>query len=523
MVTESAPAWSRGERISWALAGIALAAVCIAHASFGYSHSDLSGHALGSDDAFISFRYAERLLAGDGLVFNAGERVEGFTNLGYLLLCVPGLALLGRDGVIVWAVGLNVLAALGAAGLVASWLRRALPAHLRSIAPWVVAIQPALWIAVASGLETPVVVLLQIALWRLVDGVAERDRARPLELVAMAVIAIGAVLVRADGFIGVGIAVVFLALRRHFGVAGALATAGALAFAAVLAFRLSYYGDVLPNTYYAKVSAPFWMRVPAGLVQLGIVATQQGFALELVAIGAAWILARRGGRLVPSYAAFLGAGVVAYWVWVGGDVFQERFLVGLYLVGSALALSIAASTSLARWIPAIAGALVVVQLLPCVFDLRFRYTTTRTDRWVALGRHLAEHAPGGATIAVDAAGKIPFFSGLRAIDMLGLNDRELAHRERTRFDVGHDAYDPDYVLGRRPDLVACWIEPDLDMFYGLDRARWEGAGYRLRWLVFADENDHGRTEILDAREVPEALVPALIRAGFRYAVLDRAE
>ena len=29
------------------------------------------------DDAFISFRYADNLVAGDGLVFNAGERVEG--------------------------------------------------------------------------------------------------------------------------------------------------------------------------------------------------------------------------------------------------------------------------------------------------------------------------------------------------------------------------------------------------------------------------------------------------------------
>lgn len=34
--------------------------------------------------------------------------------------------------------------------------------------------------------------------------------------------------------------------------------------------------------------------------------------------------------------------------------------------------------------------------------------------------------------------------------MLGLNDHELAHRERVSFDVGHDASDPDYVLSRRP-------------------------------------------------------------------------
>lgn len=33
-----------------------------------------------SDDQLISMRYAENLASGDGLVWNPGERVEGFTN-----------------------------------------------------------------------------------------------------------------------------------------------------------------------------------------------------------------------------------------------------------------------------------------------------------------------------------------------------------------------------------------------------------------------------------------------------------
>src|SRR5215475_11087437 len=39
-----------------------------------------------SDDGFISFRYAANLVRGDGLVYNAGERVEGYTNLLWTLL-----------------------------------------------------------------------------------------------------------------------------------------------------------------------------------------------------------------------------------------------------------------------------------------------------------------------------------------------------------------------------------------------------------------------------------------------------
>ena len=37
------------------------------------------------DDAFISFRYARNLLEGNGLVWNPGERVEGYSNFLWVL------------------------------------------------------------------------------------------------------------------------------------------------------------------------------------------------------------------------------------------------------------------------------------------------------------------------------------------------------------------------------------------------------------------------------------------------------
>ena len=38
------------------------------------------------DDAFISFRYVQNFVDGYGLVFNIGERVEGYTNLLWVLV-----------------------------------------------------------------------------------------------------------------------------------------------------------------------------------------------------------------------------------------------------------------------------------------------------------------------------------------------------------------------------------------------------------------------------------------------------
>src|SRR6185503_3325889 len=39
------------------------------------------------DDAFISFRYAGHFASGHGIVFNLGERVEGYTNFLWVVVC----------------------------------------------------------------------------------------------------------------------------------------------------------------------------------------------------------------------------------------------------------------------------------------------------------------------------------------------------------------------------------------------------------------------------------------------------
>ena len=42
------------------------------------------------DDAFICFRYAENLNNGNGLVYNIGERVEGYTSFLWVMLMAIG-------------------------------------------------------------------------------------------------------------------------------------------------------------------------------------------------------------------------------------------------------------------------------------------------------------------------------------------------------------------------------------------------------------------------------------------------
>ena len=75
--------WVRDNRLL-SLALVATLAILLAHASvYGFV----------TDDAYISFRYARNMIEGLGLVFNAGERVEGMTNLLWTLWSALGLRL----------------------------------------------------------------------------------------------------------------------------------------------------------------------------------------------------------------------------------------------------------------------------------------------------------------------------------------------------------------------------------------------------------------------------------------------
>src|SRR5262245_10478837 len=64
-----------------------------------------------NDDAFISYRYAKNWVDGHGLVFNPGERVEGYTNFLWTVL-IGVFVKLGADPLVVSRV-LGFLASAG--------------------------------------------------------------------------------------------------------------------------------------------------------------------------------------------------------------------------------------------------------------------------------------------------------------------------------------------------------------------------------------------------------------------------
>lgn len=76
-----------------------------------------------------------------------------------------------------------------------------------------------------------------------------------------------------------------------------------------------------------------------------------------------------------------------------------------------------------------------------------------------MGRWLKTNVPRGTLIAVDAAGQVPYFSDLPAIDMFGINDfhiGRLAVPTLGQGTPGHEKMDLVYVLTRQPEYVVIY-------------------------------------------------------------------
>ena len=71
------------------------------------------------------------------------------------------------------------------------------------------------------------------------------------------------------------------------------------------------------------------------------------------------------------------------------------------------------------------------------------------------GIYLRDHFSSDTVVALNPAGIIPYYSGLPTIDMLGLNDRHIAHygRRDRQLRFGHQVGDGHYVLSQEPDVI----------------------------------------------------------------------
>ena len=444
------------------------------------------------DDAFISYRYGRHLADGLGLVWNPGESppVEGFSNFLWTLLCA-GLELAGLAPEL-WT---RILGAAAAAATVAFvvrlvqvrvarevWTTRLAALLAASFAPF------AAW--ATGGLETMAFTLAVFATFERLLA----DRERPSAITA-ALWASAAVLLRADGFVWVSIAL-FAAwtsapgsreLRRALLCVGGAALATALLY---LAFRWNYFESLQPNTARVKVAfgAKYLVRGAQYVASLCLCVV----SIPLV-LGGAAVRARRdaSGVVVPCLAFVASA--FAYLVVLGGDwMMYYRMAVPVLPFVAVLAGAWFATmrTNLTRAPIGVACAALAalpafeVHVVPqSVRELaHFRWSQGfRSEHamwqkgvvdirdWMEIGRALAVHTKPGESMVIGNIGAFGYYpADLVIYDTQGLTNHEplLPDDPKAREMPGHDRkvviqefekYRPTYLTARIVDSRTPWV------------------------------------------------------------------
>jgi arabinofuranosyltransferase len=420
-----------------------------------------------TDDAFISFRYLDNFFNSQGLVFNEGERVWGFTNFLWIVLLAPWVGL-GIDPLLASRI-LGILCNLVSLFLVMTFYDQTRP-DLKKwswFSGFYLAFSGAFVLQSLSGLETSfftLLVLLTIVLYRIF-----LQRREPRLLFRLGLAAAAAAMTRPEGFFVFGLLLLhFLSERRTFGFVPwsffsrlllvFVPIAGGYSFLGYL-----YYGSLWPNSINAKVgwSGEQFLR---GLHYFKIFALNNP-VLILVLVLSLLFFKKMGAllRFIIELAVFF----VIFNIAVGGDwmfgyrLFHTGILLASLLIPFVMVNIIErfSAWKLSFRMP-LAFLIVCISLLLTLAVSQFdrHITYARQEKYVHIGiragRWMNRFFKPDSLLATDQAGAVAYYSRLPVVDMMGLNDKVIAHRKAIPKEWrGIEKGSGRYVLSRRPDYI----------------------------------------------------------------------
>ena len=437
---------------TWWIALLILAAMALfVYSSLTYDFTQ--------DDAYISFRYAANFLDGKGLVFNAGERVEGYTNFLWVMLMALFKGLFGIDylstsrffGVLSGAFVFYLLYLL-----LRSHCEQLLWLIYAALAVMLLSNQSLAYWSIAS-LETSAFACMALAAL-----VAEYRK--PQLTPALLVIA---TLLRPEGAVVFGaILIDRIIIERKFPTFFFLMYFVPLLPFAV--FKLAYYGSLFPNPYYAK-SGVGLEYIASGLEYTWYFLRTTGVYGVILAVPLTALALIKSHwtqyRLLYLY-VFL---YMAYIIWVGGDVLKVyRFFVPvvpvlcfLFVVSAVELLAKVRQKQQAFALTLlVAGSFSVGSYLLARDHVKTYWSAEQqiTGKMHFMGTMLKKHMGSDFSLAASTIGMIGYqLLGHRVIDMLGLTDASIARNPETISGMTSSwkerRFNSRYLLEQQPDFI----------------------------------------------------------------------
>ncbi len=459
-------------------------------------------HKFIQDDAYISFRYIQNFTEGNGLVFNIGERVEGYTNLLWVLLLSLFVSikfdLENTSQILSVIFGVVVLfATYYVSSLIeikddSKQIKKSKTENADLSEKWFNLIPPVLLVFTGSyifwsisGMETTM--FISFCLLGIFFYIKERKSTAVNYKFPLFIFL--ATLTRPEGMYFFGLIMIhklFFAFREYkaAGLKEFFSKNNIISYLVYVIpvifyffIRYSYYGYLFPNTYYAKTGfsqaylnsgLEYFMKFFSSYLLYGVV-----LAAPL------YLFKKKENFFEISLLYLLIVSFIIYVISVGGDVLkQNRFFLPvlplIYILFAKFLTEIyyILKNKISRGMAF--AAVTAVCAVICIYYYSSQKENLDSDirsenglvekmkvsgawfknKQLKLGRPL--------NLAATTIGAVSFFSGsqVNVIDLLGLTDKEIAHNPKLIPEISagnygwkERNYNADYVLSRDPDYI----------------------------------------------------------------------
>ncbi|MCI0450165.1 MAG: hypothetical protein L0Y79_10360 [Chlorobi bacterium] len=432
------------------------------------------------DDAYISYRYGKNLMNGEGLVYNKGEYVEGYTNFLWTIVTAPFTKFESVD-VSYFSLTLGLLFSVVNIILLTK-ITRLFNDRFQDFSKYFVLLPPlffalddtiAFW--AIGGMEFPLFVLFILGI---VYNYFKINNA-PKNLTYLVFFFIMCTLTRPEGnmifIITLFHMLIFRKRINDFKKVFLISIASYFIFCLIYyGFKYIYYGHVLPNTFYAKGVTDISMNFILGAKYV-VFCVGMRIYLLLFILFIPFKTALKKFKL--SYLLLFSVVYILSLIAVGGDwMYANRFFVPvipvLYILSAMGILSLL--MRIKDYLIAVKklnelrlrkAAIVFTAILSAVlftvtfFNLEYMKLIIEEDnaryewQWSMFGKWLKINVPPETVIAVGPAGKIPYYSELYTIDMWGLNNDYIGRTDSKRLQAGHKKFDFEYVLSKNPEFI----------------------------------------------------------------------
>ena len=419
------------------------------------------------DDAFISFRYAENWADGLGWVFNAGEHVEGFSNP--LWTALFGLVFWMNGDPVHWSLFFgyaSIVLLIYTTHHLACTLK--IPTQWMWIGMTMIALDPSMVLEAVQGLES----VFYAGLLPLTISYAIREREHEQHTKSLLFSGL-LCLTRPEAPLFVGLLYTGLWFRdRNWKKSIQPLIAIGVLLGLMTGLRIWYFGDPLPNTFYAKVGGWAGMRG----VQYCWWHCQHHPLMWLGFFGSLIWVRTQNGRLLH----WIVIPYLLYVISIGGDFKPtSRFLLPLGGLFTVLTVQSLSGFKSHKRILLVATLIILslgrITLLPKTNV----WAQIRRDNLVArkvVGDWLAQYTPPNTTLAMHSIGVVPFYARRHTIDMWGLTDRTIAKTPSSEFGngmAGHEKTNPSYVFSKDPDIYL----PEDGFFQGSTKVQQKEPGF----------------------------------------------